>query len=182
MSAAFFTHQGHEVFQDPCPDLTAYRRTGRFTSTIIEVNRLPDHILAAGLDLLNSLPTSSEGDILGMSFMVEYLTAPPSAVAPQGNPVSLSPPGHGRSGGSIRSFKPMALLSFSVPLRSARSDVGRSQLDPRHPHHALAGSCHRLNMGGSLALVAVSPPLPSLPQLGMGGTMAVLVVGPRHLL
>ena len=50
-----------------------------------------------------------------------------------------------------------------------------------HPHHALAGSCHRLNMGGSLKLVAVSPPLPSLPQLGMGCTMAVLVVGPRHL-
>ena len=50
-----------------------------------------------------------------------------------------------------------------------------------HPHHALAGSCHCLNMGGSLELVAVSPPLPSLPQLGMGDTMAVSVVGPRHL-
>ena len=24
-SAAFFTHHGHEVFRDPCPDLTAYR-------------------------------------------------------------------------------------------------------------------------------------------------------------
>ena len=50
-----------------------------------------------------------------------------------------------------------------------------------HPYHALAGSCHRLNMGGSLELVAVSPPLPSLSQLGMGDTMVVSVVGPRHL-
>jgi hypothetical protein len=50
-----------------------------------------------------------------------------------------------------------------------------------HPYHALAGSCHRLNMGGSLELVAVSPPIPSLPQLGMGGTMVVSVVGPCHL-
>jgi hypothetical protein len=24
-SAAFFTHHGHEVLWDPCPDLTAYR-------------------------------------------------------------------------------------------------------------------------------------------------------------
>ncbi len=75
-SAAFFTHQGHEVFRDPCPDLAAYRRAGRITSTIVDVDRLPDHILATGLDLLASLPPSSAGDILGMSFMAEYLPAP----------------------------------------------------------------------------------------------------------
>ena len=78
----FFTHQGHEVFWDPCPDLTAYRRAGRITLTSIEVDRLPDHIIAVGLDLLESLPPSSEGDIFGMSFMVEYLPAPLPAVAP----------------------------------------------------------------------------------------------------
>jgi hypothetical protein len=110
-SAAFITHQGHEVFWDPCPDLAAYRRAGRITSTIIEVDRLPDHILSAGLNLLDSSPPSSKEDILGMSFMAEYLLAPSLAAAPQGSqggPVSLSPPWHGGSGGSICSFKPEA--------------------------------------------------------------------------
>ena len=119
-SAAFFTHQGHEVFWDPCPDLTAYRRAGRITSTIFDMNRLPDHILAAGLDLLNSLPPSSAGGILGISFMAEYLPASPLAVAPQGNSVSLSHPRHGGSGGSICRFfipsfffQPLLLLCLS---------------------------------------------------------------------
>ena len=47
-------------------------------------------------------------------------------------------------------------------------------------HHALAGSSHRLNMGCALAPVAVSLPLPSLPQLGRGGDMTVAVVSPHH--
>jgi hypothetical protein len=60
-AAAFFTHQGHEVFWDSCPDLAAYCRAGRITSTIVNVDRLPDHILSAGLDLLASFPPSSAG-------------------------------------------------------------------------------------------------------------------------
>ena len=76
-AAAFFTHQGHEVFRDSCPDLEAYRRAGRITSTIVDVDRLPDHILSVGLDLLASFPPSSAGDTLGMSFMAEYLPVPP---------------------------------------------------------------------------------------------------------
>ncbi len=116
-SAAFFTHQGHEVFWDPCPDLVAYRRAGRITSTIVDVDHLPDHILAAGLDLLASLPPSSVGDILGMSFMVEYLPAPPPAAAPPIGPVSLSPPPSWgiwgeplllHTGGSVVLFSPFA--------------------------------------------------------------------------
>ena len=105
-SAAFFTHQGHEVFRDPCPDLTAYRRAGRITSTIVDVNRLPHHILAADLNLLISLPPSSAWGIHDMSFMAEYLPASLPAVAPEGNPVSLAHPRHGGSGGSIGPFKP----------------------------------------------------------------------------
>jgi hypothetical protein len=37
--AAFFTHQGHEVVRDSCPDLAAYRQAGRITSTIVDVVR-----------------------------------------------------------------------------------------------------------------------------------------------
>ncbi len=155
-SAAFFTHQGYEVFWDPCPDLAAYCRAGRITSTIVEVDRLPDHILAASLDLLDSLPPSSEGDILGMSFMAEYLPAPPPAAAPQGGPVSLSPPHHGRSGGSLRSFTPAAQSSFSVPSPSAHSVGGCPRLDPEPDVHA-----------SSLARYSGSGCLPSL--VGYGG-------------
>ena len=91
-AAAFFTHQGHDVVRDSCSNLAAYRRAGRITSTIVDVDRLPDHILSAGLDLLDSMPSSSAGDTLGMSFMAEYLPGPPSPAVSRVNPVSLSPP------------------------------------------------------------------------------------------
>jgi hypothetical protein len=98
-SSTFFAHQCHEGFGDLCPDLTANCRAGRITSTIIKVDRLLDHILTAGLNLLESLRLSSKGDILGMSFMAEYLPAPPRASVSQGDHVSLSPPRRARSGG-----------------------------------------------------------------------------------
>ena len=103
-AAAFFTHQGHEVCRDSCPDLAAYRRAGRITSTIVDVDRLPDHILSAGLDLLASFPPSSAGDTLGMSFMAEYLPVPPPPTVSRVDPVPLSPSFLGGSGGSIHSF------------------------------------------------------------------------------
>ena len=103
-AAAFFTHQGHDVVWDSCPDLAAYRRAGGITSTIVDVDHLPDHILSAGLDLLASFPPSSEGDTLGMSFMAEYLPVPPPSTVSQVDPVPLSPSFLGGSGGSIRSF------------------------------------------------------------------------------
>ena len=103
-AAAFFTHQGHEVLQDSCPDLTAYRRAGRITSTIVDVDHLPDHILSAGLDLLASFPPSSTGDTLGMSFMADYFPVPPPPTVSRVDPVPLSPSFLGGSGGSIHSF------------------------------------------------------------------------------
>jgi len=176
-AAAFFTHQGHEVFRDSCPDLEAYRRAGRITSTIVDVDRLPDHILSAGLDLLAS---SSAGDTLGMSFMTEYLPVPPPPAVSRVDPVpfSLSFPGGsggsihssfpGRSGGSIHSFRP-AVRNLIPSLKNT-------------PHHALDVSSHCLNMGGALAPVAVSPLCPSPPPWGMGGAMTAVVVHPRHIL
>ena len=136
-SAAFFTHQGHEVFWDPCPDLAAYRRAGRITPTIVDVDRLPDHILSAGLDLLDSLPPSSAGDTLGMSSMAEYLPAPLPPAVSQVDHVSLSPPFHGGSGGSISSFRPAAQPFIHVPLRSVCSEEGafstQSRASRTHP-------------------------------------------------
>ncbi len=46
VALAFFSHQGHQVFHDPCPDLAAYRRSWGVVSSIVPVDRLPDHILS----------------------------------------------------------------------------------------------------------------------------------------
>ena len=90
-ASAFFAHQRHQVFLDPCPDLAAYRRAGGFTKPIINVDRLPDHVLTAGLNLLESSSVYPALDALGMSFMAVYLLAP-APIIPQGL-VSLSPMG-----------------------------------------------------------------------------------------
>ena len=164
-SAAFFSHQGHEVFRDLCPDLTAYRRAGRITSTIIEVVRLPDNILTAGLKLLESSCPSSEGGILGMSFMAEYLPDPPQAAVPQGDHVSLSPLDVGGLGGPYApSHRRICRLSQSLceVIILWGGILNLIQSLKYTPHHALAGSGHRLHMEGALTLVVVSLPLPSL--------------------
>jgi hypothetical protein len=129
-ASAFFAHQGHQVFLDSCPDLAAYRQAGGFTEPIVKVDRLPNHVLTAGLNLLESSSPSSAVDALGMSFMAAYLLAPVPA-APQGL-VSLSSMGgdpegrplfilsstcYGGSGGSVCLFH-LASLSSQVPSQS----------------------------------------------------------------
>ena len=75
---AFFSHQGHQVFHDPCLELEAYCWTRGVVLSIVPVNRLLDHILSSGWELLESLfaplPTNS-----GMAFLAAYLASPPSA-------------------------------------------------------------------------------------------------------
>jgi hypothetical protein len=88
-AAAFFSHQGHQIFYDPCPDLAAYRTGRGVTAMIINVDWLPDHVLLAGLDLLDATPSPPNADALGTSFMVAYLTVPAPA-APWA--ISLRPP------------------------------------------------------------------------------------------
>jgi hypothetical protein len=78
---AFFSHQGHQVFHNPCPDLAAYCRSRGVVSLVVPVDRLPDHILASGLELLDGLFAPSPTDS-GTAFMVAYLASPPSATLP----------------------------------------------------------------------------------------------------
>jgi hypothetical protein len=68
-ASTFFSHQGHQVVHDPCPDLAAYWQDLGGLATIISINRLPDHILLLGLELMGSLFAPSLVDILGTSFM-----------------------------------------------------------------------------------------------------------------
>jgi hypothetical protein len=81
--SAFFIHQGHQVFLDPCPDLATYCKDQRVTATIINVDRLPDHVLSTGLKLLKTPSPPFDADALGTSFIAAYLLAPAPA-APLG--------------------------------------------------------------------------------------------------
>ncbi len=78
MALAFFSHQGHQVFHDPCPDLEEYLRAMSVSLLIIPVDRLPDHILSSGLELMEGLFTPLPTNSFGTAFMAVYLVPPPS--------------------------------------------------------------------------------------------------------
>ena len=131
-----------------------------------------------GSTLLDSSPPSSAGDTLGMSFMAKYLPVSPPPAVSRVDPVSLSPPFHGGSGGALAPSD-RRLSRFSTSLSEVcvlRGGVLNSIPSLKNtPHHALAISSHRLKMGGTPPPVAVSLLCPFLPQWGMGGNMPVAV-------
>ena len=191
-ASAFFAHQGHQVFLDPCPDLAAYRQAGGFMEPIVDVDRLPDHVLSAGLDLLESPSASSAVDALGMSFMAAYLLAP-APVVPQGV-VSLSPMGGDtarqpfsalsstRSGGSEAGGD--ALARFTLPLcPHVWSPTRLTPLHHRGMHIAaltltLASRCSLGLRRTDLAVFLFTAPLAEFPlRLAMGGVPAVKTLG-----
>jgi hypothetical protein len=89
---AFFSHHGHQVFYNPCPDLDEYRRAMSVSLPIIPVDHLPDHILLSGLELMEALFTPSPTNSFGTAFMAAYLESPP---CPHSVPLggSTAPPG-----------------------------------------------------------------------------------------
>jgi hypothetical protein len=74
----FFSHQGHQVFHDPCQDLDEYLWAMSVLLPIIPVDCLPDHILLSGLELMEGLFTPSPTNSFGTAFMAVYLVPPPS--------------------------------------------------------------------------------------------------------
>ncbi len=92
--SAFFSHQGHQVFHDPCPNLAEYCwAMGVSALVVISVDRLPNHLLSLGLELMSGLralsPTNTE--FMGTMFMAAYLL--PTASSPSsigGSQVGLS--------------------------------------------------------------------------------------------
>jgi hypothetical protein len=143
-ASAFFVHQGHQVFLDPCPDLAAYHRAGGVAEPIIDVDRLPDHVLSAGLNLLESSPASSAVDSLGLSFMAAYLLAP-APVVPHGL-VSLSPMGGDTTGQPFSAFSSSCSGGSEAGGRSRSfrqaSPSSRSVTHSTHPTPSL-GNAHR---------------------------------------
>jgi hypothetical protein len=141
-SAAFLTHQGHEVFRDPCPDLAAYCRAGRITSTIVEVDRLRTTSLPQASIFLTPRPLYPRGKYSVCPLWQSTSPLPRRQQPPKVVLYPSPPPHHGRSGGSLRSFTPAAQLSFSVPSPSARSVGGRPCPDPEPDVHAYSLACY----------------------------------------
>ena len=94
-ASAFFSHQGHQVFHDPCPDLEAYCRSiGVPPSMVVYIDRLPDYLLHSGLEILAGLAALPPTDaaLAGTAFMASYLSPSSSGVCTLGSlgPSSLS--------------------------------------------------------------------------------------------
>jgi hypothetical protein len=100
-ASTFFSHQGHQVVHDPCPDLDWWDLGG--LATIIPIDHLPDHILSLSLELMEGLfaPSPVE-DILGTLFITAYLSSPPPVDTSSG--ASLQGP---RSSGGPSSTSPL---------------------------------------------------------------------------
>jgi len=104
-ASAFFTHQGHQVFHDPCPDFVAYCGSMELQpSTVVPVDRLPDYLLSSGLDILAAAPSPTVTELTSMAFMAAYLSpSQPGAVMGSSNP-PLSTPSQTSSVGLSRSL------------------------------------------------------------------------------
>jgi hypothetical protein len=91
---AFFSHQGHQVFHNPCPDLAEYcRAMGVSALAVISIDRLPNHLLSSGLELMSSLhaPSPTNAEFMGTMFMAAYLLPTVSGPSLVGGPqVGLS--------------------------------------------------------------------------------------------
>jgi hypothetical protein len=80
---AFFSHQAHQVFHDPCPDLAEYHRAmGMSALTVVSVGRLPDHLLSSGLELMSgpACPVSDRHQIYGHNVLGRV--PPPNSLRP----------------------------------------------------------------------------------------------------
>ena len=97
-ASAFFSHQGHQVFHDQCPDLDEYcRASGVSLASVVPVDRLPDYLLSSGLEIMAVLrsPSPTDTTVGGMAFMAGYLSSlasgPPLVGASAGPSVGVLP-------------------------------------------------------------------------------------------
>ena len=191
-ASAFFSHQGHQVFHDPCPDLAAYCRSRGVVSSVVPVDRMPDHILSSGLELLDGLfapsPTAS-----GTAFMAAYLPSPPSAAPqlPSGSHSVASGLGSTRGVGSVMGGVGIHVPSSAPPmggpgvlggtsatlggLPGRRPDPDDGVMPPGHGHPRLGlppsvgGIGAPMGVSG-LDMGGLGVPLSGLSHSGIGGT------------
>ena len=179
-ASAFFSHQGHQVFHDPCPNLADYRRSQGVVLSVVPVDRLLDHILSSGLELLDGLFAPSPTDS-GTAFMAAYLTSPPSATPqlPSSNRSVALGLGSTRSVGSVMGGVGVHLPSSAPPMGGSGVPGGTSaplvglpgrRLDPDNgvsaPGHFHPGS----GVPTSLGDFGVHPGVSGLDMGGLGVT------------
>jgi hypothetical protein len=73
----FFSHQGHQVFHNPCPNLAEYCwAMGMLLSAVVSADRFPNHLLLSGLELMAGLcaPSPTDVEFLGNLIMAAYLS------------------------------------------------------------------------------------------------------------
>ena len=72
---AFFTHQGHQVFHNPCPDFLTYCcLMGLQPLAVVPVDCLPDYLLSSGLDISAAAPLPTVTELKSTAFMAAYLS------------------------------------------------------------------------------------------------------------
>jgi hypothetical protein len=89
VALAFFSHQGHQVFHNPCPNLAEYcRAMGVSALAVVSVDRLPNHLLLLGLELISGLraPSLTNVEFMGTMFMAAYLLPTASGPSLVGGP------------------------------------------------------------------------------------------------
>jgi hypothetical protein len=119
-ASAFFSHQGHKVFHDPCPDLEAYcRLMGVPPLTVVNIDRLPDYLLTSGVEILASwaAPSPTGAALAGTAFMAAYLS-------PSSSGVGTSRP-LGPSSSSARPMGGLSSLSASTSAPPPSLCLGR---------------------------------------------------------
>jgi hypothetical protein len=168
-ASAFFSHQGHQVFHNPCPVLAAYcLALGVPSSSIVPVDRLPDYLLSLGLDILAGLwaPSPTDAALQGTAFMAACLS-PSASGLPLGG-ASVSSPSVGLSAVGPRALLPDRLLggsSAALARPSAPPPVSSLRAPVISGGPPFSGSRGPVDPGG------LSPPLQSSASQFMGGSV-----------
>jgi hypothetical protein len=143
---AFFSHQGHQVFHDPCPDLAEYcRAMGVLASAVVSINHLPNHLLLSGLELMLGLraPSLTNAKFMSTMFKAAYLLPTASGPSLVGGPqVGLSVGGPSVSALAATRGNVTPPVSSQVGLSVGGPHVGLSVGGPPIPLLAAAPVNH----------------------------------------
>lgn len=192
-ASAFFSHQGHQVFHDPCPDLGRYCTSmGISPSSVLSVDRLPDYLLNSGLEILAGLtaPSPTAATLEGTAFLSAYLSPSSSGIGASssgsgvrslgGAPPDASSSSSGRAVGGLydRSGPPPA----PPPPYSVGQVPAPLVLDGLSgaPILGPGGSAPYPGPGGSSDPSGASPPRHSSPSVFLGAPASTLTTPVRN--
>jgi hypothetical protein len=139
---AYFSHQDHQVFHDPCPNLAEYCwAMGVSALAVVSVDRLPNHLLSWGLELMLGLraPSPTNAKFMGTMFMATYLLPTASGPSLVGGPqVGLSVGGPPVSALVVAQGNVAPPVDSQVGLSVGGPHVGSCMGGPPFPSSAVA--------------------------------------------